>query len=83
MVPFVVDLLYNCLYVLRNAGTINIDNVTTQLAVAINNYLKQEALQMQRDHATSFVTRNNKSNLQTHSRSLVFVPFDRPYIISY
>ena len=38
---------------------------------------KQEALPMHRDHATRSVTRNNKSDLQTHSRSLVFVPFDR------
>ena len=30
-----------------------------------------------------FVTCNNKSDLQTHSMSLVFVPFDRPYMISY
>jgi len=38
----------------------------------------QEALQMQRDRTTRFVSRNNKSDLQAHSRSLVFVPFDRP-----
>jgi len=30
----------------------------------------------------SFITRNNDSDLQTHLRSLVFVPFDGPYMIS-
>jgi len=32
-----------------------------------------------------FVTHNNKSNPQTHSRtrSLVFMPFDMPYMITY
>jgi len=39
------------------------------------NQSKQEALQMKRDHAMQFVTPNNKSDLQTHSRSLAIVPF--------
>jgi len=39
---------------------------------------RQEALQMQRDGATPFVSRNNKSDLQAHSKTI-----DRPYIISY
>ena len=43
----------------------------------------QEALLLQRNCAMRFVTRNNKSDFHTHSRSLVFVPFDRPYMISY
>jgi len=30
---------------------------------------------MQRDRATRFVSRNNKSDLQVHFRSLVFVTF--------
>ena len=34
-------------------------------------------------HTTHFVSRNNKSDLQAHSRSLVFMPFDKPYVISY
>jgi len=32
---------------------------------------------------STFITRNNKSDLQTHSRSLAIMPFDRPYMISY
>jgi len=42
----------------------------------------KEALLLQRHRATRFVTRN-KSDLQAHSTSLVSVPFDRPYMISY
>jgi len=38
--------------------------------------LKQEALQMQRNHVTHFVSRNNKHDL-------VFVTFYRPQSISY
>jgi len=34
----------------------------------------QDALQIQRDHAMHFVTHNNKSDLQTHSRSLAIMP---------
>jgi len=33
-----------------------------------------------RDCAMCFVSRNYKSDLQPHSRSLVFVPFDRLYV---
>jgi len=44
---------------------------------------REEALQMQRDRATRFVTRNSKSDLQTHSKSLAIVPLNRPYVISY
>ena len=55
--------------------------------VKLNNtrarFSKHKVVLLQRDQATCFVTRNNKSDLQTHSRSLVFVPFDRPYMISY
>jgi len=43
----------------------------------------QEALQMQRDRMMCFVTRNNKSDFQTYSRSLTFMPFNRPCMISY
>jgi len=38
--------------------------------------------QVQRNQEMRFVTRNNKSDLQAHSRSFVFVTFDRPYTIS-
>ena len=41
----------------------------------------QEALQMQRDCTTRFL--NNKSDHQTHSWSLLFVTFDKQYMISY
>jgi len=44
--------------------------------------LTRIALQMQRDSATHFVTCKNKSDFQAHSRSLVFMPFDRPCMIS-
>ena len=44
---------------------------------------EQEGLQMQRDQAMHFVTCNNKSDLQTHSSSLAFVAFNKPYMISY
>jgi len=37
---------------------------------------EQEGLQMQRDHAMHF-------DLQTHSSSLAFVAFNKPYMISY
>jgi len=37
---------------------------------------------MQTDRATRFISRNNTRDLQTHSKSLIFVPFDRPYMIS-
>jgi len=44
---------------------------------------RQEALQMQRDYATMhFVNCNYKSDHQAQSRSLVFVPLDRWYMIS-
>ena len=46
-----------------------------------NCYTRQEVLQLQRDCTTGFVTLNNKSDLQTYSRSLAFVPFHRPFIL--
>jgi len=36
-----------------------------------------------RDLVTHFVTHNNKTDLQTHSRSLVFVPINMPCMTSY
>ena len=44
------------------------DDADAQPAIA-----KQEALQMQRDRATRFVTRNDKSHFLAYSRSLVFM----------
>jgi len=49
----------------------------------IHVHMRQEALLLQRDHTMHFVIRNNRSDLQTHSRSLVFMPFDMPCMISY
>jgi len=46
------------------------------------NYYGQEALQMQTDRATRFVSRKYKSDLQAHSRPLVLMPFDRPCRLS-
>jgi len=45
--------------------------------------IKEKALQMQRNRATWFVSRNYKSDRQAHSRLLVFMPFHRWYMISY
>jgi len=56
---------------------------TTVLTDFYDSELRQEALQMQRDRATHFASHKYKSDLQTHSRSLVFTPFDRAYMIFY
>jgi len=53
------------------------------LSTEVFGQTEQKALQMQRDPVMHFVNHNNKSDLQAHSRSLVFVPFDQPYTISY
>jgi len=44
--------------------------------------VKQEALQVQRDHTIRFVTGNNKRGLHAHSRSLVLMPFDKLSMIN-
>jgi len=36
-----------------------------------------------RDVFYNSLVRNNKSDLETHSVSLILVKFDRPYMISY
>jgi len=46
-----------------------------------NSIVIQEALLLQRDHAVHYVSHNDKSDFQSHSRSLVFLPFDKPYMI--
>ena len=45
------------------------------LSVFVRSVKEREALLMQWDRATRFVTRNDKSDLPAHSSSLVFVPF--------
>jgi len=43
----------------------------------------QEVLHMNRDHVTHFVTHNNTSYLQAHSKphTLIFMKFNRPCMI--
>ena len=75
--------LCSCQPLKSTVAETHIDIALPDAVIIITSTSLQEALQMQRDSATRFVTRNNESALQAHSRSLLFVPFDRSYIISY
>ena len=58
-------------------------NVTVALYYSLTLQYVHEVMLSQRDHGTCSITRNNKSDLPVHSKSVVFVPFDMPYMISY
>jgi len=54
----------------RNTG-MKISNTVFKLSISVSvsqNLNVQEALQMQRDHTMRFVTYNDTTDLQTHSR---------------
>jgi len=55
--------------------TVTMEDTPTHTTVLL--VITHRKLLLQRDHAMHFVSGNDKSDIQAHSSSLAFVPFDR------